>query len=83
SRGYIHLDEASEPKEVTYSYPGNSDGYMISTADDLNKFFSYLLSVKLLKKQLLKQLLTTVPTGIVGMDGYGLGIYENKLPNGV
>ena len=28
-------------------------------------------------------MLTTVPTGIVGMDGYGLGIYENKLPNGV
>ena len=56
---------------------------MISTADDLNKFFSYLLSGKLLKKQQLKQMLTTVPTGIVGMDGYGLGIYENKLPNGV
>ncbi|PEE67180.1 MULTISPECIES: serine hydrolase domain-containing protein [Bacillus] len=83
ARGYLQLDEASEPKDVTYSYPGNSDGDMISTADDLNKFFSYLLSGKLLKEQQLKQMLTTVPTGIVGMDGYGLGIYENKLPNGV
>ncbi|KMP32375.1 D-alanyl-D-alanine carboxypeptidase [Bacillus cereus] len=83
ARGYFQLDEASEPKDVTYSYPGNSDGDMISTADDLNKFFSYLLSGKLLKEQQLKQMLTTVPTGIVGMDGYGLGIYENKLSNGV
>ena len=35
---------------------------MISTADDLNKFFTYLLSGKLLKEQQLKQMLTTVPT---------------------
>ncbi|PEP76102.1 D-alanyl-D-alanine carboxypeptidase [Bacillus toyonensis] len=83
ARGYERYDGESEPKDVTYSYPGNSDGDMISTADDLNKFFSYLLSGKLLKEQQLKQMLTTVPTGIVGMDGYGLGIYENKLSNGV
>ncbi len=42
--------------------PGSSDGDIISTADDLNKFFSYLLSGKLLKEQQLKQMLTTVPT---------------------
>ena len=56
---------------------------MISTADDLNKFFSYLLSGKLLKEQQLKQMLTTVPTGIAEIGRYGLGIYETKLPNGV
>lgn len=28
-------------------------------------------------------MLTTVPTGIEGMDGYGLGIYVTKLPNGI
>ncbi|WHY30970.1 serine hydrolase domain-containing protein [Bacillus wiedmannii] len=83
ARGYFQLDEANGPKDVTYSYPGNSDGDIISTADDLNKFFSYLLSGKLLKEQQLKQMLTTVPTGIEGMDEYGLGIYETKLPNGV
>ena len=55
---------------------------MISTADDLNKFFTYLLSGKLLKEQQLKQMLTTVPTDREG-TGYGLGIYETKLPNGV
>ncbi|WP_080548439.1 serine hydrolase, partial [Bacillus pseudomycoides] len=51
--------------------------------DDLNKFFSYLLSGKLLKEQQLKQMLTTVPTGSAEISGYGLGIYETKLPNGV
>ncbi|MEQ7052036.1 serine hydrolase domain-containing protein [Paenibacillaceae sp. P-4] len=84
-RGYIQLDRASEPKDVTYYNPsmGQSAGEMISTADDLNKFFSYLLGGKLLKDQQLKQMLTTVPTGIEGIDGFGLGIYETKLPNGV
>ncbi|ENQ3112664.1 beta-lactamase family protein [Bacillus cereus] len=83
ARGYERYDEESELKDVTYSYPGSSDGDMISTADDLNKFFSYLLSGKLLKEQQLKQMLTTVPTGTEVIDGYGLGIYETKLPNGV
>ncbi|MEI4800853.1 serine hydrolase domain-containing protein [Bacillus sp. FJAT-51639] len=85
ARGYFQPDGASELKDVTYYNPsiGSSAGDMISTADDLNKFFSYLLSGKLLNEQQLKQMLTTVPTGIAGIDGYGLGIYETKLPNGV
>lgn len=83
ARGYVQPDKASELIDVTYSNPGSSDGEMISTADDLNKFFSYLLGGKLLKEQQLKQMLTTVPTGREGMDGYGLGIFETKLPNGV
>ncbi|MDP1512361.1 serine hydrolase domain-containing protein [Paenibacillus sp. CMAA1739] len=82
ARGYFQLDGASELKDVTYINPGSSDGDMISTADDLNKFFSYLLSGKLLKEQQLKQMLTTVPTDREG-TGYGLGIFETKLPNGV
>ncbi|MGG3798634.1 serine hydrolase domain-containing protein [Metabacillus fastidiosus] len=85
ARGYVQPDGASELKDVTYYNPsiGSSAGDMISTADDLNKFFSYLLSGKLLKEQQLKQMLTPVPTGIAEIDGYGLGIYEIKLPNGV
>ncbi len=82
ARGYIQLDGASELKDVTYINPGSSDGDMISNADDLNKFFSYLLSGKLLKEQQLKQMLTTVPTDRE-RAGYGLGIVEFKLPNGV
>ncbi|MGH0589399.1 serine hydrolase domain-containing protein [Bacillus mycoides] len=85
ARGYIQLDGASEPKDVTYYNPsmGSSAGDMISTADDLNKFFSYLLGGKLLKEQQLKQMLTTVPTGEDALGRYGLGIYETNLPNGV
>ncbi|PGB12445.1 serine hydrolase domain-containing protein [Bacillus toyonensis] len=85
ARGYIQLDGASEPKDVTDYNPsmGSSAGDMISTADDLNKFFSYLLGGKLLKEQQLKQMLTTVPTGEAALGRYGLGIYETKLPNGV
>ncbi|MBE3642168.1 beta-lactamase family protein [Bacillus anthracis] len=82
ARGYIQLNGASELKDVTYINPGSSDGDIISTADDLNKFFSYLLSGKLLKEQQLNQMLTTVPTDREGA-GYGLGIVEFKLPNGV
>ena len=85
ARGYVQPDGASELKDVTYYNPsaGSSAGDMISTADDLNKFFSYLLGGKLLKEQQLKQMLTTVPTGIAEIGRYGLGIYETKLPNGV
>ncbi|HDR4766567.1 TPA: beta-lactamase family protein [Bacillus cereus] len=85
ARGYVKYDGESGLKDVTYFNPSiaSSAGDMISTADDLNKFFSYLLSGKLLKEQQLKQMLTTVPTGIEEIDGYGLGIYETKLPNGV
>ncbi|PFR32464.1 serine hydrolase domain-containing protein [Bacillus cereus] len=85
ARGYIQLDRASEPKDVTYYNPsmGSSAGDMISTADDLNKFFSYLLGGKLLKEQQLKQMLTTVPTGTDELGDYGLGISKMKLSNGV
>ncbi|PFB26168.1 serine hydrolase domain-containing protein [Bacillus cereus] len=85
ARGYIQLDRASEPKDVTDYNPsmGSSAGDMISTADDLNKFFSYLLGGKLLKEQELKQMLTTVPTGIDELGDSGLGIFKMKLSNGI
>ncbi|SDY95034.1 serine hydrolase domain-containing protein [Bacillus sp. 166amftsu] len=85
ARGYIQLDGASEPKDVTYYNPsmGSSAGDMISTADDLNKFFSCLLGGNLLKEQQLKQMLTTVPTGTDELGDYGLGIFKIKLSNGV
>ncbi|MFJ7991172.1 serine hydrolase domain-containing protein [Peribacillus frigoritolerans] len=85
ARGYIQPDGASELKDVTYYNPsmGSSAGDMISTADDLNKFFSYLLGGKLLKEQQLKQMLTAVPTGTAELGEYGLGISKTKLPNGV
>ncbi|EOO95257.1 serine hydrolase domain-containing protein, partial [Bacillus cereus] len=52
ARGYVQPDGASELKDVTYFNPNvaSSAGDMISTADDLNKFFSYLLGGKLMKE---------------------------------
>ncbi|MGE1217126.1 serine hydrolase domain-containing protein [Bacillus toyonensis] len=86
ARGYVKTEGTSELKDITYYNPSlaNSAGDMISNADDLNKFFSSLLSGKLLKERELKEMLTTVPVeGKAVGDGYGLGIYETKLPNGV
>ncbi|PGS77909.1 D-alanyl-D-alanine carboxypeptidase [Bacillus cereus] len=85
ARGYVQQEEGSELKDVTYFNPSiaSSAGDMISTADDLNKFFSYLLGGKLLKEKQLNQMFTTVPAGRGGINGYGLGIFEIKLPNGV
>ncbi|AHA72578.1 hypothetical protein ABE47_03145 [Bacillus thuringiensis] len=40
-----------------------------------------MLGGKLLKEQQLKQIFTTVSTGKGGINRYGLGIYEIKLPN--
>ncbi|OKO52658.1 D-alanyl-D-alanine carboxypeptidase [Bacillus toyonensis] len=86
ARGYVKTEGTSELKDITSYNPSlaNSAGDMISNADDLNKFFSSLLSGKLLKERELKEMLTTVPVeGKAVGDGYGLGIYETKLPNGV
>ncbi|HDR6999637.1 beta-lactamase family protein [Bacillus cereus] len=85
ARGYVQQEEGSELKDVTYFNPSiaSSAGDMISTADDLKKFFSYLLGGKLLKEKQLNQMFTTVPAGRGGINGYGLGIFEIKLPNGV
>ena len=86
ARGYVKMDETGELKDITYYNPSlaNAAGDMISNADDLNKFFSSLLGGKLLKERELKEMLTTVPIEGKGVgDGYGLGIYETKLPNGV
>ncbi|KAB2385027.1 serine hydrolase domain-containing protein [Bacillus toyonensis] len=86
ARGYVKTEGTSELKDITYYNPSlaNSAGDMISNADDLNKFFSSLLNGKLLKERELKEMLTTVPVeGKAVGDGYGLGIYETKLPNGV
>ncbi|MFJ8414629.1 serine hydrolase domain-containing protein [Bacillus paramycoides] len=86
ARGYMKIDEKSDLKDMTDYNPSlaNSAGDMISNADDLNKFFSSLLGGKLLKENQLKEMLTTVPVEGKGVgDGYGLGIYETKLSNGV
>lgn len=52
-------------------------GSVISTTDDLNRFYRALLGGRLVSAASLDQMLRTVPVG--GLD-YGLGIYSLDLP---
>ncbi|GAA2794245.1 serine hydrolase domain-containing protein [Crossiella cryophila] len=70
--------------EVTRISPTMADsaGEMISTADDLGKFFRALLSGRLLPAAQLKEMTTAVPmTGRQG--GYGLGLMRTDLSCGI
>nr|AFK65397.1 alkaline D-peptidase [Paenibacillus mucilaginosus K02] len=64
--------------EVNQSW-ANAAGDMVSTIDDLTTFFSALLGGKLLNKEIMDQMLTTVDSPI---GKVGLGIYEEKTPDG-
>lgn len=55
----------------------NTAGAIVSTTDDLNRFYGALLGGRLIGPDALDEMLRTVPTG--GVD-YGLGIYSLDLP---
>jgi D-alanyl-D-alanine carboxypeptidase len=55
-------------------------GAIVSTADDLRRFYSALLGGRVLRPALLDQMLTTVRVGPV--FGYGLGISTRRTPCG-
>jgi len=58
-------------------------GAIVSTANDLARFYSLLLAGRLLPAPLLREMLRTVPTGPGGPGlGYGLGIFFEQLPCG-
>jgi D-alanyl-D-alanine carboxypeptidase len=57
-----------------------ADGGLVSTAPDIARFYTALLTGRLLPPQLLHQMLTTVPTG--PGTGYGLGIISLQVPCG-
>ncbi|OJD70300.1 serine hydrolase [Bacillus sp. NH11B] len=57
----------------------NAAGNMVSSVKDLTTFFSALLGGKLLNQEMMDQMLTTVDTPI---GKVGLGIYEEKTPDG-
>ena len=63
---------------------GWAAGEMISTADDLNRFYRALLTGRLLRPELLAQMQTTVPVepSMPDFGGYGLGIYWLTTPCG-
>ena len=55
-------------------------GAIVSTADDLRRFYGALLRGRLLRPALLEQMLTTVP--VAPEFGYGLGIYTQQTACG-
>ncbi|HLL64350.1 MAG TPA: serine hydrolase domain-containing protein [Micromonosporaceae bacterium] len=60
-------------------------GALVSTMRDLNRFYDALLFGRLLRRDLLAQMMTTVPMNPADLtEGrYGLGIYAADLPCGV
>ncbi|HDR7871855.1 TPA: beta-lactamase family protein [Bacillus wiedmannii] len=64
--------------EINQSW-ANAAGNMVSSVKDLTTFFSALLGGKLLNQEMMDQMLTTVDSPI---GKVGLGIYEEKTPDG-
>ncbi|QEV21080.1 serine hydrolase domain-containing protein [Streptomyces alboniger] len=87
SRAYAKLAESADGPshdvtELNATRAGGG-GDMISDAADLNRFFSALLRGKLLPKEQLAEMTTTVEAkGLPGVR-YGLGIAERELSCGV
>ncbi|MFD7522807.1 serine hydrolase domain-containing protein [Paenibacillus chitinolyticus] len=80
ARGY-NMDKSGhlyDMTEVNQSW-ANAAGDMVSTVDDLTTFFSALLGGKLLNQEMMDQMLTTVDSPI---GKVGLGVYEEKTPDG-
>ena len=83
AHGYLlHQPGAPGPVDVTQVSPsiGWAAGGVVSTAGDLARFYTALLSGQLLPPRLLHQMLTTVPSG--PGTGYGLGIISMHTPCG-
>lgn len=55
-------------------------GAVVSTADDLARFFRELLSGRLLRPELLREMRT--PVLVTPEQQYGLGLYRNRTPCG-
>ena len=66
---------------VTPSWAGAAGG-IVSTAADLARFYTALLSGKLLPAAQLQQMMTTIPIPMGQGVGYGLGVESVPLPCG-
>ncbi|MET9849491.1 serine hydrolase domain-containing protein [Streptomyces ossamyceticus] len=85
SRAYSKLAETTDGKtyDVTRMNPSvaGAAGELVSSADDLNRFYSALLRGRLLPRKQLDAMRTTVP--VENLGSYGLGLIEQKLSCGV
>ncbi|MFI6334551.1 serine hydrolase domain-containing protein [Streptomyces sp. NPDC050535] len=87
SRAYGKLAETTTGPtyDVTELNPSlaSAAGEMISSASDLNRFYTALLRGRLLPPQQLKEMKTTIPVDEITNAGYGLGLIEMELSCGV
>ncbi|MDX2642293.1 serine hydrolase [Streptomyces sp. PA03-1a] len=86
AHGYLRPDDTTLPlvdsTEQTVSW-AQSAGAVISNANDLNRFFSALVSGTLVPAAQLQQMMTMVPVNADGTQSYGLGLRARKLSCGV
>ncbi|MHB9856347.1 serine hydrolase domain-containing protein [Streptomyces krungchingensis] len=86
ARGYLRQDDTTLPlvdsTEQTVSW-AQSAGAVISNAADLNRFFSSLVSGRLVPKPQLQDMMSMVPVNADGTQSYGLGLRGRKLSCGV
>ena len=82
AHGYLAV--RGKPVDITVYNPSQAGaaGGMVSTAADLNRFFSALLTGALLRTGELRELQTTIATGTPGVES-GLGVTRYDLPDDV
>jgi D-alanyl-D-alanine carboxypeptidase len=84
ARGYewLHGPDAA-PTDVTDYEMSRfwASGNLVSTVDDLNRFFRALLTGGLLPAAQLAEMRATVPSGVAGLE-FGLGLMRIPLPPG-
>jgi D-alanyl-D-alanine carboxypeptidase len=85
ARGYLlNQPGAAGPVDATVISPSaaGAAGAIVSTAADLARFYTALLTGKLLPATQLREMLTTTPIPMGSGAGYGLGIMSLPLPCG-
>ena len=84
ARGYERLHGPEAPLTDVTDYEMSrfwGSGNLVSTVDDLNRFFRALHTGRLVPAAQLAQMRETVPSGIPGLD-FGLGLMRIPLPPG-
>jgi D-alanyl-D-alanine carboxypeptidase len=78
AHGYIRLGKRLRDVSVVSPTPAGASGAIVSTVDDLDRFFTALNSGRLLQPKLLRDMTTGTPAS----NGYGLGYARKKVPCG-
>ena len=78
AHGYIRDGKQLRDVSVVSPTPAGAAGAIVSTVDDLDRFFTALNSGRLLPPKLLQDMTTGTPSS----NGYGLGYARTKVPCG-